>query len=282
MSIHRLFLRCLAVAALSPAPGDTDLITMAGESVFDTRLDPLEFTADEKEIPTIVVYTDDDTAEIWNRSSNSGPYHRTIDLRVELAMGSFSTVVQDEEKYVAYGVPSIDAELEAKLDVFEQQALWALRSWPDRQATIAFRDYIVRLERIESHAHRDESGNNKLALRRVHMRCVVNDDCPPVWTAGPEGLGLQRKLTEGDFPVPGWLQPMFAAMQSSPSMSAAINRIAGTGSADIRLPLLKRIGVKVDCISPADLNLLEKLNRTRGPDGRLEYTAVWNLPNAND
>lgn len=280
MSLNRLMLRALAINALLPQPGDGAPITMAGENVFDSRLDPTQFSADTNELPIIIVYTDGDGAQLVNRSDNSGPFRRGVDLRIEIVMGSFDTFIEDEKAHLAFGVPTTDAELEAKLDMFEQQVRWALLSWPVRNATNAFKRFVVRFENIESHVSRDESGNNRLAMRRLNIHCVINDDCPPGWTSAPYSGEREVTLTEDDFkPLPEWLRPMLVALQSSPSVRQVINVLSGRNDPAVIVPLLKRIGVNVDYVWPAaDPTLLARLGKTRGPDGRLEYISTWELP----
>lgn len=249
MSLNRLMLRALAVNALSPQEADADLITMAGDKVFDSRLDPTQFSDDEPELPAIIVYTDEDSWSLVNRASNTGPFIRYVDLRIEIAIGSFDTVVQDEQSFRAFGVPTTDPELEARLDIFEQQVRWALMDWPNRSATAAFKQFVVQFIDISSHVQRDEGGNNRLAMRRMIIRCRINDDCPPsVLVVGQNTSTPQAKvLEEGDFSsVPAWIRPMLVAAQNSPSMMQVVNVLSGTNNVAVLAPLLSRMVVNVE------------------------------------
>lgn len=278
MSLNRLMLRALAINALSPQPGDGDQITFAGDRVFDSRLDPAQFSEDENEIPLVIVYTDEDMTQLVNRSTNTGPFARHVDLRIEIVIGSFDTVVQDDDKFAAFGVPTTDGELEAKLDMFEQQVRWALYGWPTRRATNAFREYVVAFADIMSHVERDESGNNRLAMRRLIVRCKIHDDCPPGW--GLKDTGMQTQLPlfrEDDFgKLPPWLRPMLVASQSSPSMRQVVNVLSGTNNPAVLVPLLKRISATTYPVAALTDAELENFKRQR-PLGRPKVLSIWRL-----
>ena len=55
MSLARFMLRALALNALLPQPGDADIITLANDRVFDSMLDPKQFTLGAQDIPAITV-----------------------------------------------------------------------------------------------------------------------------------------------------------------------------------------------------------------------------------
>ena len=253
MSLSRFTARVLAISALLPQPGDTDLITMAGNSVFDTALDPLQFNEnDSKDIPAIVVYTDEDTTQLLNTAGSGGPYRRRITMRVELTVSTFADFkTEDGSEVRSLGFISLDAELEAQLDLFEQQVRWALLGLSNRPATTAFQNWIIRIHSIDSIAARD-ADNNRLSSRRMMFSVEIPDDCPPlvaVDVAGcePNGSGVtaqspdQVPITSDMFPQAPWLANMLATMQTMPSYRMALNRLAKTGVPSIILPALKRM-----------------------------------------
>lgn len=280
MSLNRLMLRALACVALQQQHDDVVSPTMAEDRVFDSRLDPLIFKDFDTPMPGIIVYTDDDNGELLNRGSGDGPYRRYIDLRVEIVMGTSSIEVIDNVKHEVFDVVTTSAELEAQLDLLEAQAKWALFQLPSRVYTDAFREFVVRIEKISSHATRDEQGNNRFASRRLHFLCEVKDDCPPGWQGVPAGgtpaptIPFCDKLAE--FPAP-WIAPMLQAMCSQPAMAGVLNVLARTGNPYTYLPLLKRIGFTVDAIDPADPNLLAQQGKTHGPDGRIDVQNVLEI-----
>jgi hypothetical protein len=274
-------LRALACVALQQQFDDTVPPTMAEDRVFDSRLDPLVFKQFEKPMPGIIVYTDDDNGELLNRGSGDGPFRRWIDLRIEIVIGSFDTEIIDSTQNVVFDLPMTDAQLEAQLDLFEAQTKWALFQLPNRVYTNAFRAFVMRIESINSHASRDETGNNRFASRRIHFRCEVNDDCPPGWYGLDNGQPRPATIPFCDklenFPAP-WITPMLQAMCSQPAMQGVLNMLAGTGNPYTYVPLLKRIGINVDAIAPeADPNLLAAQGKTQGPDGRIEVQKLLEL-----
>ncbi len=280
MSTSRLLLRSLACVALQQQADDAVSPTMAEKLVFDSRLNPLQFTDGDNDIPCVVVYTDDDNGTLINRGGGTaGPYERIIDLRVEIAVGSFGKVAENDDGY-GFAIPMTDPQLEAQLDLFEAQVRWALMSIPNRKYTNAFLAYVKRIETIQSHATRDESGNNKFAQRRIHFACVVNDDCPPfakILLPGekpPKPLDISFK----DFPSP-WLRDVLEVMKNTPSIRNVLDQLSGAGNPYAYVPLLKRIGFNVDAIEPeADPNLLAAQGKTHGPDGRIEVKNILELP----
>lgn len=281
MSLSRLMLRALACVALQKQPSDAVAPTMAEDRVFDSRIDPFVFKDYSKPMPGIIVYTDDDTGDLINRGSGSGPYRRWVDLRVEIVIGSFDTEIIDNVQNVVFDTPMTDAELEAQLDLFEAQVKWALLQLPGRSYSDALRAFVVRIESIQSHATRDEA-NNKFASRRIHFKCEIPDDCPPT----AYGLMPNEKIPElipfcddlSKFPAP-WIVPMLQAMCSSPSMQNVLNVLGGNKNPTVYLPLLRQIGIKVDAIGPeADPNLLAAQGKKHGPDGRIEVDNTLELP----
>lgn len=282
MSLHRLMLRALACVALQKQDDDAVSPTMADDRVFDSRLDPFVFREFDKPMPGITVYTDDDEAMLLNRGSGDGPFKRHVDLRIEIVIGSFDTEVINDETNTVFALPMTDAQLEAQLDLFEAQVRWALLALPNRVYSNAFREFVVRIETITSHASRDESGNNRFASRRLHYKCEVNDDCAPYAFGLAPNQVPPTKIPFcddlGAFPAP-WIRPMLQAMCSTPSMQNVLNVLAGNKNPAVYVPLLKRIGISVDAIEPeADPNLLAAQGKTQGPDGRIEVENVLEIP----
>jgi hypothetical protein len=282
MSLSRLYTRALACVALQQQADDTVSPTMADDRVFDSRLDPLLFKEYSSPMPGIIVYTDDDDGELINRGSGTGPFRRWVDLRVEIVIGSFNSEVVDGEQQLVFDLPMTDSQLEAQLDLFEQQVKWALFSLPNRIYSHAFRLYVVRIESIKSHATRDENGNNRFASRRMHFKLEIPDDCPPEWLGTQPGAPNPALIPFCDqlekFPAP-WVVPMLQAMCQQPSMQGVLNALTHSGNPYAYIPLLKRIGINVDAIEPeADPNLLAAQGKTQGPDGRIEVQKLWEIP----
>jgi hypothetical protein len=280
MSMSRMFLRALACVALQKQADDAVSPTMADDRVFDSRLDPVMFQEFDNPMPGIIVYTDDDSGDLINRGSGSGPYRRWVDLRVELMLGSFATEIIDEKQRVVFDVPTTDAELEAQLDLLEAQAKWALWQLP-RVHTNAFKSFVVRLENVQSHATRDEA-NNRFASRRLHFKVEIPDDCPPTFYGTMPGVPIPESIPFCEdlskFPAP-WIRPMLQAMCNMPSMQGVLQVLAGSNNPTVYVPLLKKIGINVDAIEPmADPDLLAQQGKTHGPDGRIEVENILEIP----
>lgn len=247
MSISRLMLRSLACVAIQQQEGE-DAPTMAEDRVFDSQLNPIVFREfDNKVMPGVIVYTEDDHGEIINRGSGSGPFRRTIKLRVEIVMGSFDTLVQDSQTFHTFAIPSTDAELEAKLDLLEQQVKWALFSLPNRPYTDAFHSFVIRVHDISSHAMRDETGNNKAASRVLIFTCEIPDDCPPLWRPIEPGSPppVEEKIGFDDYPAP-WLRATFNLIAQVPSARNVMNALAGSNNPVAYVPFLKRIALSLN------------------------------------
>lgn len=274
MSLSRLWLRCLAVAALQKQAYDQYPPTMAGEYVFDSRIDPIAFDAETKELPAVIVYTSDDTSTLLNPSGLGGEYRKVVDLIVELSVGTFDTVVIDNKEHKAYALPVTDAQLEARLDMFEVQVKRALFGAFTRQITSALNLFVVRVHSITSHATRDEA-NNKLASRVLTFQCEIKDDCDfPYATAAPE----KTEFDLSQFPGQPWLGDMLTALQNDPGMKPVVDALAGNFNSAIVVPLLKRIGMTADFIDPYDKNKVPG-EPHRGPDGVVDHTIMVKMEN---
>lgn len=259
MSLSRMYTRALACVALQQQEDDAVAPTMAEDRVFDSRLDPLLFKQYSTPMPGIIVYTDDDEGDLIARGSGTGPFRRWIDLRIELVIGSFNTEIIDGEQQLVFDLPMTDAQLEAQLDLFEQQVKWALWALPNRVYSHAFRKYVVRIENFKSHASRDESGNNRFASRRMHFKLEIPDDCSPDFLALQPGEKAPPPIPIGDlsqYSAP-WVTPMLQAMVGSPTMRGVLDVLAGTGNPYAYVPLLKRIGVNItpETTAPTDKNI---------------------------
>jgi len=272
MSITRLFLRALAINALTTQEDDPDDITLAGKRVFDSILDPMQFDKSKSDIPAIIVYTDEDDGTLVANAAGHGLLRRMVSLRVELIVGTF------DKGGDGFGLVSTDAELEATLDIFEQQVKWALFAWPCRCATQALVRYVVRLHTLSSHIQRDESSNNRLSSRVLMFKLEIPDDCPPLILIddGKTPIPEPTNFGDEDFTLlPPWLRPMLVAAQRTPSMRTALEVIGDTGKPAVILPLFKRMGVKIGMPNTveADTTTLGYANSAEGIAAR----ALWSV-----
>lgn len=275
MSLNRLLLRARTIGALTKQDGDVSPPTIAGDAVFNSRLDDIEFDADKIELPLIVVYTDEDEGTLLNRGAGDGAFNRNITLRIEIAIGTFQKTVVDGKANIQYLLPSTDAELEALLDLFEAQ-VWRSLRMPGRAASAKWWKLVKRLEGFQSLPDRSIDGNNRLAARRLFLKCAVPNDCLPVVALGQAPNKPPTSPTLADAP---WLNPMFEKLAQNEGYKSAIDVLRELdGEATVFLPQLRHFGVKVDVAELDDPKVVALLERKHGPIGPLTLIQQWEIP----
>lgn len=267
--LNRLMLRLAAVNMLTPQL-DEPAPTIAGIAVFDSRLEDIEFDAERIELPVILVYAEEDEHVLQDRGRGSGSYERHINLRFELALGSFSATVVDGVKRVTYGLPTTDAELEALLDIFEAQ-VWRAFWHPVRPASIALQAMIVQVDTWSSSVSRSVSDNNRLAARTITCRCRIPQDCRPRTTLEP----VPPSDTVPKFTDAPYLDPLIATLALDPrnaGLMATLREAAG-GGPQIQVPAFLRMTPQVYARKPTDPAVLAALaNRP------VNFVADWIIP----
>lgn len=162
MSYNRLILRLSAVAALANFWKDADNYpTLAGNLIFDSKVEPIENMEIDVVYPTIVVYTDYDKNGIAHQSV---PHtERLTTVTFELLMA----VMQPAQEGVGYIIhtPTTDTELEASLDVLEAQMFAALRA--KNSAANCFNTMAYGVDSITSRRGATVEGGTKIAARQV-------------------------------------------------------------------------------------------------------------------
>lgn len=263
---NRLLLRAATVLALTRG-GDGPYPTMAGEAVFDTKLKPITDIAQETMVPVILVYTDAD-ARLNKERNATRNWKRTIDLVIEIAISSLGP---DKAEWA-----ETDAELEAILDLFEAEVETALMDVTNQWANY-WRKLVRCMDSWESTPYRSAEQTVRYAVRQIHIECEVQTDCFPSFTTEtPKFASLIDK--DGKF-IPGSLLPIPYLAQFESEVLAndelfktTRDLLQGVTHQPV-LPALKRIGLKIDAIDPADPNRLP-VGQTHGPDGRIEVEAM--------
>lgn len=124
MSIYRTIARLAAVTSLNnfmqePWP------TLAGQYIFDSKIEPVEDMKHDIMFPCVVIYTDYDK-DHWKKA---GRVHeeRVMSLTLELLVVQ-SIQDKDEQSKPIYKLecPMTDSEIESALDTLESQAFRAL------------------------------------------------------------------------------------------------------------------------------------------------------------
>lgn len=275
MSFNRLVFRALTIAALSKQEGDTHAPTIAGDAVFDTRLDDIEFDGESIEVPLIAVFTEVDKANLLDKAAGRGAMFRTLQLRIDIALGSFSKTVIDGQTQIEYGLPTTDAELEGLLDVFEAQ-VWRALQLPGRAASDAWQGFVIELISWESMPQRSAVGNNRLAARQLILECRIPTDCRPYPAIGPSPAILPDPVIN----VAPWLDPMFRAMAADRKYASVLDLFrAASGQPSVYLPQMLRLGAAVNTVKLVeDVAIFAALGRPNGWQTRILTQAVWTAP----
>lgn len=181
MSIQRAALRLAAVMALSNGM-TTPYPSIAGNRVFDSRMDPISGLNPGDLAPIAIVYTDDDRGESLSNNNGGPPFRSNVNLIFELSIGLVSTLTdennqplldEDGRPMVAPLPISTEPELELMLDIFEAQVLrifgqpttpWQTRLWDK---------HLVRIESWESQRFVERDAKNRLAARLVTAKCLL-------------------------------------------------------------------------------------------------------------
>lgn len=168
MSVLRLVLRHAAVNAVSGFFSGVNSPTIAGNRVFDSKIEPVENIREDAAYPTVVIYTDYDR----NAFPHSGISHqeRTLTITFELLMAVMTKTPDDVGKYTVR-FPVTDAELESSLDVLEFETFQALRR--QNSAADCFRSIAYGLDNMVSRRGATVEGGTKIAARQVTYEARV-------------------------------------------------------------------------------------------------------------
>lgn len=273
----RLLLRALTVLTLTRG-GSGPFPTMAGAAVFDTRIDPIVEVAEENQhLPLAIVYTDNDQRKNLNTNTSGGPWSRSIDLVIEIALGSIRKGSATEEK-AKFEFAETDAEMEALLDFFEAEVELALAD-PVNPYAVQWRLLVKKWIFVESVPHRSSSGAQRLAVRQLRFEVEIAADCRPKPTLTAPTPPVITDPETGEF-IPGSLMPIPYLVDLERSIATSVDNpifentramLLGASLNPV-LPALQRIAIMGDFIDPADPNRLQP-GQTHGPDGRIEVAA---------
>lgn len=183
MSLNRLALRLATVTALTNN-GQEPFPTMAGRHVYDSRCDPLQLFGERDMQPAMTVFTDRDNFSALDRVDGfANGWRRDADISIEIAVFG----MYEEEGVPLIGKPVIDVEVEALLDLFEQQvrnvlagpSIWA-QLWREITGGVA----QLSSDRFPP----DEQTGLRFAERVLQMTTGLAADCaPPVYVALTNG-----------------------------------------------------------------------------------------------
>lgn len=259
-------LRLACIAALTNG-GDIQNATIAGELVFDSRLDPFSDLTTRDRLPTIIVSTGEISGSP-NPGTRGFPFDVTIDLEIEIAVSTFS----DQDGSILAQTVDSEPEMELVLDRLQAQVRSLLHGpgsgvWGD-----LFRQQARAINSFSSVRFATEAGRAKTANRLLKLEVRICEDPAteaPVTT--PTGI----------FTVP---QPLAGLAQTileraDPESSLAIytaQLIEVSGSIPTIVPPVSHRPVQnwktryqIDSIDLVDPSLAP--NHV-GPDGHVEHT----------
>jgi hypothetical protein len=234
MTLARTALRLCVSAALKGSAEARP--TIAQGRFYDSRiadLAPETYGDDAK--ATGIILTDGDEGEALSQQNGGAPFHRLIELVIELGMVA---AIQDGDDYVV-GYPDTDKRLEASLDLLEFQVIRRLSYDPD-PLPVLFRTF-VRIRKHDCHRQVLDDTGVKIACRILTLTCEVNDDQVIVYNTAndaPSGFDL--------FPEP--LKRVAKAMPAGSSELDICTALAGA-IVTLELPPLEGIDFTIASIT---------------------------------
>lgn len=203
MSLNRLALRLSVLSALNNN-GQEPWPTLAGEHVYDSRIDDLESIAREGPTPVVVVYTDGDSGTVSSQAFRVSS--RVTTLTIDIAMAV--RVARDAGDDPELGIPVTDDELELQLDILEAQVMDCLAG-ESVGADIARTIMTGQSAQISSDRGASKDGGYRLAGRSI----VVSAGRLQDWPAGHPTPPYITRLLDllGDNPMRSPQVPMLQA-----------------------------------------------------------------------
>lgn len=276
ISLNRLFLRALTLQALMKQPDDEDYPTIAQSLVFDSRVDPINFKEDLIEVPIVAVYTDGDSGRLKDTAAGRGAIERTIDLRIDFAIGSFMRLVNDKETGIQYGVSTTDAEMEMILDIFEAQ-IWRALQAPGRRVSDLWNELVVRVHNWTTTTDRETENNNRLSSRSIHMQCEIKQDCLPRWFQ--RGDDPAAKGVDAITKAMPWFDKAVGLLADDAKFSSIVGLLTDvTGGKSVLLPTLTALDSGFHSALDVEPNVLSAMLAGRTPPrGAIHVKQTWNV-----
>lgn len=231
--IGRTFLRICALEALRPSAllgtPSPEWPTLASDFVFDSRLDPIDEFKDDTARFVVSIFTGDDEQ---SRVAQSGPvlYESAVELLIVIAV--IGRVRQDNA-YVC-GLAYSDLELEADLDLVEQQVWWALHfgssgSLFRKMAKMPFESWLSTVERSAEEGAR-------MAMRTIKVKVPLREQCYQGAPTAPL-VGFAR--------LPSGLKEIAESLGASTYLRDIARAVADASPTMPVPPRLKKVAVKI-------------------------------------
>jgi hypothetical protein len=219
MSLVRIALRIAGVQALR---GNTDV----GANVLDSQIGAIDIGADnrirtDQKKPFLALYTD--TAKSGANAGSGDAFdlgarvltlNGVTDIVIEAGVTAAMTTIDpdtDTEILSGIGVPAIDRNLEAQLDIIIRQVCTALND-PDNEWADIFRGLTHRYVRIERLRAATPEGQ-RIAAHQLRITASLIDDPLPGEGLDPEGV-FARFLSKA------------ASVEADPDLAAIVAKFA--------------------------------------------------------
>ncbi|ELT46876.1 hypothetical protein [Brucella intermedia] len=190
MSLVALVIRIATVRALRGR-------TFAEELVFDSKINPVNLVAKDKERNVIVVTTDDDNVDITGRDLRAGDHK--LELVIETAVTQKASVnVADGETAEVATIPATDAGLETTVGIIGYQIAKALSAdggvWGD-----IWRTLVTKVHSISSRRGADDANGVRYAARQfIYVIDHINEPTPGEKPSGVWVKVLDAMKTDPD------------------------------------------------------------------------------------
>jgi hypothetical protein len=145
--------------------------TFAEDRVYDSKQDVLFHAQGQAELPAVTVYTD--TTRRRPIQDGTPPFMSTLDVIIEMTIGGVGGKVET------------DAEIEEKLDIFEDQILEALFSGTSENA-IKLRKMYKKVLQADSMRLANSESHSRLAMRDLVVTVEYNHRCATLSQQFPE------------------------------------------------------------------------------------------------
>lgn len=162
MSLMRTALRIGAVQALL---ADPVIMKFCGGNVYDSRINAV---SDSELAPMILIYTEDEIGDAFSPQNGGPPFDSRCDLVIETSVKSIAN--DDTNKEVRILTAVTDAELEATLDLLEQQSIVALTSSANPFSAVLNTKIVRRWPQKRTSRFDDNKTGHKMAVR---VMCLV-------------------------------------------------------------------------------------------------------------
>lgn len=217
MALERTALRIAAVEALAPAAqfdaATPSWPTLAGNHVYDSEMSPIDDLSVDEKRPIVIVYSERDQST-FPQDYGGAPIGRSITLRIEMSV--VAAIDVDGETYIV-ALPTSAPEVEAQLDLLEDQVMFALRYG----ATGALYRKIGGARIVGQMSEPDRSGEEavRIAMRTLTLTLAPSPSCtdpsPAIAATGLDRLPEPLRTVAQALPASSYATPILATLAAA-------------------------------------------------------------------